>query len=61
MKILKKKRNLNPKIAVKCQGGGGKEVKIKMARPHSLNFEFPVTFGARGGGGRGVKIKMAEI
>ena len=59
MKVLKKKRNLNPKIAVKCQGGGGKEVKIKMARPRSLNFEFPVTFGARGG--RGVKIKMAEI
>ena len=53
MKILKKKRNLNPKIAVKCQGGGGKEVKIKMARPRSLNFEFPVTFGARGGEGEG--------
>ena len=57
MKILKKKRNLNPKIAVKCQGGGGKEVKIKMARPRSLNFEFPVTFGARGGRGKGGKNK----
>ena len=57
MKILKKKRNLNPKIAVKCQGEGGKEVKIKMARPRSLNFEFPVTFGARGGRGKVVKNK----
>ena len=31
MKILKKKHNLNPKIAVKWQGGGQKQVKMKMA------------------------------
>ena len=61
MNILKKKRELNPKIAVKCQGRGGKEVKIKMAQSRPFNFEFPITFGARGGGGRGVKIKMAKI
>ena len=32
-------------------------VKIKLARPLSLDFEFPITFGARW---RGAKIKIGS-